>query len=128
MLLRFHPPAPPWSSNEQQRTVRGRIAQHHDKKAWRDGTYYAAKSAFVGVARIRHTPSYVQVTIPFATNRRRDPSNYVGTVVKAIVDGLVLAGMWPDDNPDWVTVVEPLCVMGSEVVVRITPRSVTVLP
>lgn len=63
----------------------------------------------------------VAVTIPFATNRRRDPANYVGTVVKAIVDQLVEQGVWPDDSPEWVTVAEPTLVVGDTATVRLTP-------
>jgi hypothetical protein len=53
----------------------------------------------------------VCVTIGFHTNRRRDPHNYVGTIVKSIIDGLVMADVWPDDNPEWVVVVEPKLVV-----------------
>jgi hypothetical protein len=45
--------------------------------------------------------------LPFRGNCRRDAHNYTGTNVKAIVDGLVRAGIVPDDNPDWVTVLDP---------------------
>ena len=46
-------------------------------------------------------PCYVRVTFPVNDNRRRDSDNPAPTV-KAIVDGLVLAGVWPDDSPEWV--------------------------
>jgi hypothetical protein len=43
--------------------------------------------------------------------------------VKAIVDGLVDACYWPDDDSTWVTVVEPLFVKGSaRTTVDIWPR------
>jgi hypothetical protein len=47
-------------------------------------------------------PSRVDVIVAVATNRTRDPINYSVTVVKPIVDGLVEAGLWPDDHPVWV--------------------------
>lgn len=28
--------------------------------------------------------------------------NYVSTVGKALIDGLVRGGLWPDDTPEWV--------------------------
>lgn len=31
----------------------------------------------------------------------------MSTVVKSIVDGLVDAGLWPDDTAEWVTVADP---------------------
>jgi hypothetical protein len=45
--------------------------------------------------------------LTFPRNARRDPHNYVGTVVKKLVDTLVGLGVVPDDTADWVTVIEP---------------------
>lgn len=66
-------------------------------------------------------PSIVQIHIPFTTNRRRDPHNYCGTVLKAVIDGLVQAGAWPDDTPDYVGHREPVLYKGNTVVVETTP-------
>ncbi len=52
-------------------------------------------------------PAMVCVTLDVPDKRRRDPANFF-PCVKAIVDGLVDAGWWPDDTPEWVTVVEPV--------------------
>jgi hypothetical protein len=49
----------------------------------------------------------VHVSIGFPRGGRRDPHNYVGTVVKTIVDALVRAGMCEDDTPDYIEVREP---------------------
>jgi crossover junction endodeoxyribonuclease RusA len=71
-------------------------------------------------------PSNVKVTfeVPDA-GRRRDPSNAMPTV-KALVDGLVDAGMWPDDNSDWVTIIEPAFVKGAgRTRIDIWPREAT---
>lgn len=46
------------------------------------------------------------MVLPFRTAGRRDAHNYTGTVVKAVVDGLVRAGIVPDDTPEWVTVLD----------------------
>ena len=69
--------------------------------------------------RVIPDPSTVEVFIPFTTNRRRDPHNYVGTVVKWIIDGLVYAGAWPDDTPEWVTVLEPVLVKYPDLLVKV---------
>lgn len=62
---------------------------------------------------------------------RRRPSDRVQVVyfaaVKACVDGLVDAGIWPDDTPDWVTTTEPvLNVIGRktvpQVIITLTER------
>jgi hypothetical protein len=135
--LRFEPPTAPASEN----AIRG---MHWAKarrllKPWKEAAQWAwvmtprdIRSAVQGVA------CEVEVELPFATGAHRDPSNYVGSVVKAIVDGLksewispgprkpkveVWKGIWPDDGPEWVTVREPICVKGTEVVVRLTPRT-----
>lgn len=52
-------------------------------------------------------PVTVHVTIPFERAGRRDPHNYTGTVVKALIDQLVVCGLVPDDTAEWVTVIEP---------------------
>ena len=51
-------------------------------------------------------PCIVRVTLPVRDTRRRDPMNFVATT-KAIVDGMVDAGIWPDDDGTWVTNTEP---------------------
>lgn len=61
----------------------------------------------------------VQVEIPFTRHRRRDPHNYCGTIVKAIIDGLIHAGAWPDDTPEYVGHREPVITDGELVVVII---------
>ena len=66
-------------------------------------------------------PSIVEVSLPVRDNRRRDPHNYYPTV-KAIVDGLVDAGLWPDDTPEFVRTVEPVLHRAADVVVRIELR------
>jgi hypothetical protein len=68
-------------------------------------------------------PSFVTVSIPFLTNHRRDPHNYVGTVVKAIVDGLVAMGAWKDDTAEYVTVKEPVLYKGDTVTVWIEEKN-----
>lgn len=78
------------------------------------------------------TPVSIQVELPFRTAAaRRDPHNYTGTNVKAVVDGLVRGGLVPDDGPEWVTVVDPALIIQRDkseplmARVIITPRSLT---
>lgn len=121
--VRFPVPARPMSANDVPVTRQGRIIEGKVKRKWGEAAQRAAER--LNGARSL-PPSIVRVTIPFSTNRRRDPHNYVATVVKPIVDGLVRAGCWPDDNPEYVTVAEPTLVVGTEVVVRIDERLVKV--
>lgn len=90
---------------------------------WRDAVGWAWKllppATRAGIAGV---PCRVQITIGFRTNQHRDPHNYVGTVCKALVDQLVIQGVWPDDTPEWVSVDEPICIKGTEVIVRLVPR------
>jgi crossover junction endodeoxyribonuclease RusA len=51
-------------------------------------------------------PCHVGVVLEVPDRRRRDPHNYYPTI-KALVDGLVDAGLWPDDTPNYVTTHEP---------------------
>ncbi len=96
-------PATPWSVNQQNSS---HWRTHHPKKvAFRKGARKYAQLARIGPLQGRWS---VQITIPFARGARRDPHNYVSTVVKATVDGLTKGGVWPDDSPEHVTVLEPI--------------------
>jgi Holliday junction resolvase RusA-like endonuclease len=98
---------------------------HWSKRAsitrhWRSAAHWAAirTGPMAG-------PCLVNVTFVVKVNRRRDPSNLIATV-KAIVDGLTDAGLWPDDDSSHVSVAEPVVVTGPKgdwplVVVRIDP-------
>lgn len=109
----------------------GKLLSMNDRMHWRPkaklvaGWVHAAqvagKSARVN-ARWEPVPVTISVTLPVRDARRRDPHNYFATI-KPVVDGLVLAGIVPDDNSEWVTTTEPvLHVGGRDVVVLITPR------
>lgn len=75
---------------------------------WKDAAAYSVMSLGHSLKlELWGEPKTVTVYLPFTTNRRRDPHNYVGTVCKAIVDGLVIGGLWPDDNPSYVSLAEP---------------------
>ena len=89
-------------------------------KLWKQSTMLMFRSNFMGEQRPQ-PPSIVQVSIPFSSNRRRDPHNYCGTVLKAIIDGLVQGGAWPDDTPEWVGHREPILYKGNQVVIAWTP-------
>lgn len=116
--ITFTMPAPckPWSINEER--------SHHWSwrsgriKNWRRASFYAARAASVPAM----PPSEITVSLPFAAHGRRDPSNYLPPV-KALIDGLVDAGLWPDDTEEYVSVAEPRLVVGAtQVVVTIVPR------
>jgi Holliday junction resolvase RusA-like endonuclease len=74
-------------------------------KQWRTAAYWAATT--LGPPDLRaHDHRYVQMIIPVPDRRRRDPSNLI-PLLKAAIDGLVDAHIWPDDTPDYVTTIEP---------------------
>lgn len=105
MRLTYPAPTNPWTTNEDRRlhfAVRaGRIKEWHDAAFW-----IAKREKWHSLP-----PSTVRVTVTYPTQRIRDPHNIVGTVVKATVDGLVAAGVWPNDDPRFVTVLEPRIVV-----------------
>lgn len=124
LVIQFRSPVViPRSMNALPTSVKGRIAFGKEKRVWRQAAMVYARNQWgTGFTKDPLPACTVHVTIPFTTNRRRDPHNYTGTVVKPIVDGLVDARLWPDDNPDWVTVLDPTCAVGGLVVVTVTPR------
>lgn len=77
-------------------------------RAWRTA---ACASACQQLGRTpaarRRGRTIVKVSFPTTQpNTRRDPHNWSPTV-KAIVDGFVDAGVWPDDTSDQVVVIDP---------------------
>lgn len=113
----FLPPARLLSQNDREHW-RPRAAR---VKLWRTAAYYGALK--VPFAVRKHGPSVVTIELPVKGNRRRDPGNAYPTL-KACVDGAVDAGIWPDDNSEWVTVNEPvLNIGGTTVRVTIEPRN-----
>ena len=92
-------------------------------REWADAAHLYWRALPRTVREMWPRPTRVQVTLTFPTQRRRDPHNYVGTVCKAIVDGLVHAHVWPDDTAEWVTVTEPELRVGKPwVTVRLEAR------
>lgn len=83
-------------------------------KTWRHWAHIHARNTHQG----QLAPAIVYVTLPVPDRRRRDPHNWSPTV-KAIVDGLVDAGWWPDDTPEWVAVTTPTLDVRRDHVVRV---------
>lgn len=84
--LTFEPPAPFINANDRtHHMVKAKLT-----KAWREAAYIAATAR-------RFESAHIVCAIRFPNNHRRDVGNYYPTA-KAIVDGLVDAGMLPDDN------------------------------
>lgn len=110
----FFPPYEPWSLNMER-------TKHWSWRAKRARDYrFAAKVAARNAGIGPLPPSSVLVELPFSrASSRRDPSNYL-PAVKAIVDGLVDAGLWADDTAEYVSVSEPVLTKASHVVVRLT--------
>lgn len=121
MLVEFQAPNVPPSIN----TLKG---MHHrvwssKLQPWRDLAWVTTRNRVVrgNVPWLGHRAVRVQVELPFAKNARRDPHNYTGTVVKAIVDGVVKAGLVPDDTAEWVEVLDPvLTIHKTDRTVRVT--------
>ena len=123
-MLEFtiRPSEPPWSTNEDRNLhhmVRATKIKEWKKDTaaawvtvpWNDRATYAH---FIGRDETPDwfPPTIIQLEIGFKASRKRDPHNYCGTVLKAVIDSLVNIGLWPDDTPEWVGHREPLLVKG----------------
>ncbi len=103
--------------------------RHRLTKIWRHTAHVHAANQLgrTPTARARGA-CLVRVSFPVPDpGRRRDPHNWAPTV-KAIVDGLTDAGVWPDDNAAHVTVLDPTfygCPRGvaGDVIVTLSPRA-----
>lgn len=82
---------PPMTLNQRQHWA----ARARDVKAWRQRTAWECKAA--QVPRLDRCEVVLRGAPP--TNRRRDRHNLVPSL-KAAVDGLVDAGVIPDDTPE----------------------------
>jgi crossover junction endodeoxyribonuclease RusA len=125
LVLEFQAPTQPMSENAARglHWAKARKAL----KPWHDAAWAATRNQITRgrVPWLGHRAVTIQASIPFTTHRRRDPHNYVGTVVKAMVDGVVRAGLVPDDTPEWVEVLEPILVVGSPRIRK--PVTVTIM-
>jgi hypothetical protein len=116
VVIYFPAPTKPWSTNEDRRlhwAARAKLV-----KAWRTAAFLAA-TLEPGLRDMG--PTVVTIEIPFERNARRDPMNYVGTCLKASVDGLVDACLWPDDTEQWVEIRQPRLVVGHQVRILLEP-------
>jgi crossover junction endodeoxyribonuclease RusA len=110
--IRFLPPAKTINANHRTHwRVKAELT-----RTWRQTAFFSAKAERLGqLGRCQ-----VRVFFPVRDSRRRDPANWHPTV-KPIIDGLVDAGVWPDDTPEWVEVMEPRFYRtGTDVVVELT--------
>lgn len=127
--MQFDIPAKPLNMNNSD-GKQARREYVERKLIWKEAAYFACCAAFPekGPSGRRMPPSDVRVMIPVSGKRVRDPSNWQPTV-KAIVDMMVQAGCWEDDNPEFVTQHEAVLVeyapkdmLRAQVMVRIVPR------
>lgn len=112
--IMFTEPAPRLSMNDR---LFWRVKNEYAQE-WRTATFYAARN----LRPTAQPPCFMRVTFPVPDNRRRDADNPAPTC-KAIQDGLVDAGIWPDDTPEWVETLGSRFEKGAEfVVVELIPR------
>jgi hypothetical protein len=134
LTLTFPAPRKPLSINKAH-TMHW-AARRRETDPWRDMCLIVARAACAAYARHHGQvwpiqPVDIRLDLPFRDAQRRDPHNYVGTVVKAAVDGLVRGGIVPDDNAEWATILEPTLSIQRDktrplvATVYITPRSTT---
>ena len=119
--FKFELPARIWSTNDERNMHYGE--RHRLVTAWKGATRmnYLSYRNRRGLP-VRLDPGIVHLAIPVKDRRKRDPHNYCGTVLKAVIDGLVLAEVWPDDTPEYVGHREPVLYVGNVVMVDITPK------
>jgi hypothetical protein len=118
LTFSFEPPDKVFSINEKPHWS---IAASM-KSSWRSAGAVYGRKARIDAKLPR--PSFtdgvrVQVFLPFRTERRRDAHNYTGTVVKALIDGMRDAGLFPDDTPEYVTVMDPILDVGGPYLVTV---------
>lgn len=120
-VIRFPAPGPLINANHRRHWR----ARAQETRLWRNATNLHTYRHLGPPTDAGRPPSLVVAFLPVPDNRRRDPHNYYPTI-KAIIDGLVDAGVWPDDNPTYVTTAEPQLRAGlDEVIVELHPWDIT---
>ena len=129
-MLEFtiHPTELPWSTNKDRNLnpyQRAKLIKswksdtaaawmtvsRDDQDTYCEGRVYAPGDPnVVGGYALHFPPTIIQVEIGFTTSRKRDPHNYCGTVLKAVIDALVNKGLWPDDTPEYIGHREPILI------------------
>lgn len=106
ITLEFRQPVPPISIN----ALKGKhwAVSERATKPWGEATWAHLRNHLIRTGEARGRPVTVQVELRFRKPGRRDPHNYTGTVVKACIDGIVRAGLVPDDTAEYVTVLDPI--------------------
>jgi len=104
LLISFDVPGEMMTLNKLPGTAWAAKKHRALKNEWMEAAYYAAVAAFKGAGPSGRAlpPCDVYVSLPVWGERTRDAGNWTLTV-KPIVDAFVMAGLWPDDGPDWVT-------------------------
>lgn len=116
VVLRY--PARPWTANSA-RSARHWSVNAQRTETWRREWMLTALEANVGPMG----PCRVVVTPYLARGPRQDVAA-CAPAAKAAVDGLVDAGVWPNDNADWVTRIEfrpPVMGQGDALELRLEP-------
>ena len=115
------PPTPPLSEN-QSRSLHW-AERNKRLHPWRDEFCWLAKGHRKAIQAMKK-PVAMQLTIRYPVARRRDNHNTVGTVCKAVCDGIVMAGALDDDSTEYVTMLEPILLVdktSQAVTLTITP-------
>lgn len=90
-----------WSTNEDRK--QHFMARQEIKNMWLNGATHAAQQWRQRTRYYGPLPyTVVQIKFYLANARQADPHNYCGTVLKAVVDGLVKAHFWPNDTAMYV--------------------------
>jgi crossover junction endodeoxyribonuclease RusA len=110
--ISFEAPGPLLNMNDRQHHQ----ARARSVKPWKEAAYYAACAWRPG-PRARRLDGLQLVTclLPVRGRKVRDPHNYAPTM-KAIIDGLTAAELWPDDSAEFVRTSEPILVVDGALV------------
>lgn len=112
--LSFAAPAPLLNMNDRLHWAE----KSRRVRAWRTSAAFTAHANHVrGLGR-----TLVAIDLPVRSLKvRRDGANFHATL-KPVVDGLVDAGVWPDDTGTWVVTTEPTFHTGDNLVhIALTP-------
>jgi crossover junction endodeoxyribonuclease RusA len=114
-VLEFTVPGKPWTTNTAMRWHRMQLVR--ETRNVREWSYLLTRKA--AIDGLVYAPGFVRCRIELfpeltrKAGRKPDPAAF-SLYTKAIVDGIVDAGVIPDDSQRYVELVEHPCVTGAE--------------
>ena len=102
--------------SENSKTWRTWYLRYRYNLEIKDAVYWLCREQAIPPLESIHLTAIVY----FATRRRRDQDDFTSPLYKPINDGLVMAGIIPDDDQDHISIIPPILSVGQSPRIELT--------